>query len=343
MSINTQRMLTTWMTIMALLIVSTTVTAQESGDDVIRDQGRELTRALFSGETDIVADAMTPATLEAIGGPQALQSLADRLAQLGAETPPVEEAVYRERQHNHYYRVAGYENGGSTRLTTHFAWNANNRIVGVSVRPVPAGIAPTDSSDWPDQPLRLPLEGDWYVQWGGDLPHENYHVGAPDQRFANDFLVVKDNRSHEGEGTRNGDYHCFGRPILAPADGRVVRAVDGVADNTPGEMNREEIFGNHVVIEHGDEVYSVLAHLQHNSVSVEAGQTVSAGDSLGECGNSGHSSEPHLHYHLQDSPEPGNGQGLPAPFSDYRANGESVERGRPVRGEFIHPAEPEDS
>lgn len=340
MSIRMKKKPVMWMAVVPALILSANVTAQQAGEDTIRDQGRELARALFAGETETVADAMESSALEEIGGPQALQSLSDRLAQLGAETQPVEEAVYRERQHNHYYRVAGYENAGATRLTTHFAWNTDNRIVGVSIRPVPASLGPADPSRWPDQKLRLPFEGEWYVQWGGDLPHENYHVSAPDQQFANDFLVVKDNRSHEGEGTRNSDYHCFGRTILAPAGGKVVRAADGVADNTPGEMNRDRIFGNHVVIEHGDELYSVLTHLRHDSVSVETGEAVSAGDPLGECGNSGHSSEPHLHYHLQDNPEPGSGQGLPAPFSNYRVNGEPVERERPVRGKFIHPTEP---
>jgi hypothetical protein len=332
-------MATRWTAALTALLLATSASAQTDQGDPVRERGRTMTRALFAGEVQTIVNAMAPSALEAIGGSQDLQNLSQRLAPLGAESGSPEEAVYRERRIDHYYRIAAYEGAGDTRLTTHFAWNTNGRIVGLSVRPVPAELTTADSSQWPERELRLPFEGEWYVQWGGDLPHENYHVQAADQRFANDFLIVEDGRSHTGDGSRNGQYRCFGQPILAPADGRIERAVDGVADNAPGEMNREALFGNHVVIDHGDSVYSVLAHLRYNSLQVEEGQTVTAGERLGECGNSGHSSEAHLHYHLQDSPVPGEGQGIPAPFSDYRAHGDPVERDRPVRGDFIRPAQ----
>lgn len=326
-------------TAIAALLLANNVAAQPSGEETIRERGRELTRSLFAGEVDAVVELMDASYLQQLGGTQAVRAFAGRLSQFGPESRVLEEAVYRERQTNHYYRVARYENTGDTRFTTQWAWNENNQVVAVGVKPVPAGLSSTDRDQWPEQRLRLPFEGEWYTQWGGDLPHENYHVSATDQRFANDFLIVKNNRSHEGDGTRNSDYHCFGRPVLAPADGEVVRAMDGVADNTPGEMNREQIFGNHVVIAHGDSLYSILAHLRHGSVAVETGQSVSTGETLGECGNSGHSSEPHLHYHLQDSPEPGQGEGVPAPFSDYCRGDSRVERDRPRRGDFTRPHE----
>ncbi|MCE7033233.1 M23 family metallopeptidase, partial [Lysobacter sp. GX 14042] len=76
-------------------------------------------------------------------------------------------------------------------------------------------------------------------------------------------------------------------------------------------------------------------HLRQDSVAVEAGQQVAAGDELGRCGNSGNTSEPHLHFHLQDSPVFGEGLGLPAFFNDYTADGEAVERGEPVQGQVV--------
>ncbi|HKK28651.1 MAG TPA: M23 family metallopeptidase [Gemmatimonadota bacterium] len=175
------------------------------------------------------------------------------------------------------------------------------------------------------------------MAWGGRRPEQNYHVRARGQRFAYDFIVLKDGRSHEGDGTSNGDYYCFGEPVLAPAAGRVTEAVDSVHENTPGEMNREAIFGNHVVIAHGGGEYSVLAHLRHGSVAVEAGDSVERGRRIGECGNTGHSSEPHVHYQLQDGPELGRAAGLPAPFTDYRADGEHVGLVEPTRGQFVRP------
>ena len=65
------------------------------------------------------------------------------------------------------------------------------------------------------------------------------------------------------------------------------------------------------------------------------GLTCLAGDVIGECGNSGRSSEPHLHYHMQNTPDIMNGEGLPAQFQNYYANDEVVRRGEPVRGERV--------
>jgi murein DD-endopeptidase MepM/ murein hydrolase activator NlpD len=105
-------------------------------------------------------------------------------------------------------------------------------------------------------------------------------------------------------------------------------------------MDERAVFGNHVVLEHGDGEFSVLAHLRHGSVAVEAGDRVRRGQRLGACGNSGRSSEPHLHYHLQDGPVPGRAAGLPAIFRGYLADGEPVGRGEPIRGQTVRPASP---
>jgi murein DD-endopeptidase MepM/ murein hydrolase activator NlpD len=92
-----------------------------------------------------------------------------------------------------------------------------------------------------------------------------------------------------------------------------------------------------VILDHGNGEYSLLAHLRHGSVAVAAGARISAGDKVGECGNSGNTTEPHLHYHLQDTPVFGRAEGLPAQFTGYVADGRPVARGEPVRGQTIHP------
>jgi murein DD-endopeptidase MepM/ murein hydrolase activator NlpD len=164
---------------------------------------------------------------------------------------------------------------------------------------------------------------------------ENYHAEAADQRFAYDFLVVRDGRTHSGDPLRNDSYFCFGQPVLAPGSGTVVRAANRVADNVPGEMNAEQPLGNHVIIDHGPGEFSFLVHLQRGSVAVQPGQRVQSGEVVGRCGNSGHSSEPHLHYHLQNTAEFQRGEGLPAQFLDYQANGALVTRGEPTRGQVV--------
>ena len=150
--------------------------------------------------------------------------------------------------------------------------------------------------------LALPFKGRWLVFWGGDTRELNQHHDAPAQRGAFDLVSVDDSgRRHRGDGTKNEDYFCFGREIYAPAEGVVVEAIDGVRDNTPGSMNPYSLVGNCVVIQHRTNEFSVLAHFQRGSVAVKAGDRVQRGQLVGKCGNSGNSSEPHLHYHLQNS------------------------------------------
>lgn len=176
-----------------------------------------------------------------------------------------------------------------------------SKIAGVTFKP---RALPSEAEPKKQQTeLSLPFKGKWLVYWGGDSKDLNQHHDVPAQKFALDLLGVDENgKSHRGEGARNEDYFCFGREILAPADGVVVEAIDGVRDNTPGSMNPYCLVGNCVVIQHRDNEFSVLAHFQRGSVAVRAGQRVKRGELVGKCGNSGNSSEPHLHYHLQNSP-----------------------------------------
>lgn len=302
------------------------------------ERGRLLTRWLQQGTTDSIVTVTDSAYLARIGGARGVRGLAEKLdRQLGSEQQVVAEEAFTDRRANHYYRVSRFSGLPGRTVTTRWAWRDDGTVtlLGVSPTPRPAETGNEDYTTTSD--LRLPFDGSWYVAWGGRPPRRNYHAPAPDQRFAYDFLQLRDGSSHTGDGSENADHHCFGAPVLAPAAGRVARAADSVPDNTPGEMNREAIFGNHVVLDHGNGEYSVLAHLRHGAVAVDAGDRVQRGEVLGECGNSGRSSEPHLHYHLQDRPVPGEGTGLPAFFRDYRADGQEVDRGEPTRGQVVRP------
>ena len=150
--------------------------------------------------------------------------------------------------------------------------------------------------------LTLPVKGEWLVFWGGDAEEQNYHHNAPNQRFAVDILKVDESgKTHKGDGTKNEDYYAFGQEIVAPADGVVAYVVDGIHDNKPGEMNRMFIPGNLVVIRHADNEYSLVAHFKQNSIRVKVGDKVARGQVIGLCGNSGNSSEAHLHFQVQNA------------------------------------------
>src|SRR5690349_814622 len=193
----------------------------------------------------------------------------------------------------------------------------------------------THENDSTKTALRLPFHGAWTVFWGGTTLDQNYHVVARDQRFAYDIVKTKQGSTHDGDGKRNEQYYCWGAPVVAPAAGVVTEAVDGIPDNAPGEMNALKAAGNHVILDHGDGEWSLFAHFQRGSIRVKPGQRVAEGDTLGLCGNSGNSSEPHLHYHLQNGPAFGDADGLPARFVDYVADDKPVALGIPVRGQVI--------
>lgn len=324
----------------ALLLVITAVAGAAELPPDARELGREMTDRFRAGEITFVWQRMTPTMKEALGSEAALGQFRQEVAeQLGSPTALVEETVKRENGSQVYLRVERFDKAAGE-VATLWAFDSDGRIAGFLIRPkeLPSETAESPHLDYRTKNrLRLPFDGEWYVFWGGREPEQNYHVAAADQRFAYDFLVRVDGASHSGAGKELTDYHCWDRPILAPAAGEVVAAIDGLPDQPPGVMDPSNPPGNHVVLDLGDGEYALLGHLRRGSVSVAPGEKVAAGQPLGRCGNSGNTSEPHLHFHLQDGPAFGRGHGLPAFFTDYLADGEPVERGEPVRGQTVAP------
>ncbi|HUQ05608.1 MAG TPA: M23 family metallopeptidase [Kofleriaceae bacterium] len=187
--------------------------------------------------------------------------------------------------------------------------------------------------------LRLPFDGQWWVFWGGDTATRNYHVVAPDQRHAYDLVMWKDGGTHRGDGKKNEDYHCWGQPILAPADATVVAVASDKPDHPPGTMDPSAPAGNHVVLDFGNGEFALLAHLQAGSVTVKVGAKVTRGQTLGLTGNSGNTSEPHLHFHVQDGPKLFGAAGVPVVFHGVCTDGKPAAPASPVHGQFIEDCE----
>jgi hypothetical protein len=188
--------------------------------------------------------------------------------------------------------------------------------------------------------LNLPFKGRWYVLWGGDTEDKNAHHSVTNQRYAFDFVVVDEKgSSFKGLGSSNEDYYAFGKEILAPADGVVTEVIEGVNDNTPGSMNPYSALGNAVIIRHADYEVSVMAHFKQGSIKVKAGDNVKAGQVIGLCGNSGNSSEPHLHYHLQNATVIQDGVGIKCFFKNvifYKDGGkEKKDAYSPEKGDVV--------
>ncbi len=169
--------------------------------------------------------------------------------------------------------------------------------------------------------LAFPLRSGCYtIGHGGGTTAINYHANNMAQHYAND--IMKLNRwgtRARGIYPRQLDAYCiFGDIVYSPCDGQIVNALDGLPDLAPSEMDRTHIAGNHVIIRYQDRKI-LLAHLQQGSVLVHTGELVQQGQPIGNVGNSGNTSEPHLHIHAEHGGSPdrfGDGVGMPMIFKE---------------------------
>ncbi len=147
--------------------------------------------------------------------------------------------------------------------------------------------------------VKLPFWGNWHVAQG----HNGQYTHQGEWQHAWDFVILNSRgKQFKNKGLVRDDYYCYGKSVVAPADGIVVQVVNHVEDNTIGDVNTLENWGNTVVIKHAEYLYSKVSHLQKGSVQVSEGQAVKFGTPLGKCGNSGRSAYPHLHFQLQATP-----------------------------------------
>ena len=266
-------------------------------------------------------------------------SFAARMAGIHGATGAIDsvltEEMVRDRGRLVYRALCRFERlPGTARLTISFA--PDGRIAGLGVRPEELKAHESAFLEYQTKAaLRLPFEGEWLVFWGGRTLEQNYHAPSRSQRFAHDLVIVKDGRTHSGDGKRLEDYYSYGQPVLAPAGGTVVWLEDGHPDQAIGSRDPAHPTGNSVIIDHGGGEYSLLAHFQPGSLKVKKGDPVRAGQVIARCGNSGNTSEPHIHYHLQNGPAPGDADGLPAQFVDLVVDGRDTTRAELVRGQQV--------
>jgi hypothetical protein len=152
--------------------------------------------------------------------------------------------------------------------------------------------------------------GAYLVLQGGSHPAANYHVHDAKQRYALD-LAKLNGAGMRARGLYPDDakaYAIFGDTVVSPCEGTVMTAVDAFPDASRISLDTKNPAGNHVVIRCGDADLT-LAHLRRGSVAVRVGTMVKRGTPIGHAGNSGNSTEPHLHIHAER-----NGAGVPLRF-----------------------------
>ena len=210
--------------------------------------------------------------------------------------------------------------------------NPKNEIVGLLFKPYSEAKEIIRNAT----KMKLPFKGEWSVTWGGDTKEQNYHVESVAQKNAFDILI-KDEQgaTYKGTGESNEDYYAFGKELYAPCDGEIVLVVDGVKDNIPGVLNPIYIPGNTVIIKTDNSEFAFFAHFKQHSIAVKQGQKIKTGELLGLCGNSGNSSEPHLHFHLQNVEDMTKATGAKCFFDQLKVNGVLKSDYSPVKGDKI--------
>ncbi len=187
--------------------------------------------------------------------------------------------------------------------------------------------------------ITSPLEGNhWFAANGPSNTSGHRRALIPvdaeariAQRFAIDWVKVGDDgETYHGDKLDNKNYYAYGVNAYAVADGVVTEVKDGIPENVPGEKSRaipitlETVGGNHVIIDIGNGCFAFYAHLQPGSLRVKLGDRVRRGQVVGLVGNSGNSTEPHLHFHVSNASSPLGSEGLPyqLPSFDLVGHGE---------------------
>ncbi|MEV5803695.1 M23 family metallopeptidase [Streptomyces parvulus] len=180
-----------------------------------------------------------------------------------------------------------------------------------------------------------PVSGRWSALNSPADRTPSHGVHAYGQTFAIDLVAEPGPGARPGFRVlwpltrRNRDFPAFGAPLLAVADATVVRARDTQRDHLSrtslpallylmvleGSVRElagvRRVIGNHVVLDLGDGTHALYAHVRRGSLAVREGDRVAAGQVLAHCGNSGNSTEPHVHFQLMDGPDPDTARGVP--------------------------------
>jgi len=175
----------------------------------------------------------------------------------------------------------------------------------------------------------FPLNGVW--QAVNNFDYTLGHRAYAGQEFAEDFVQVGPNGLiRRGETDKPDDYFCFGAEVEAIADGEVLQSESNIPDN-PAEydktvsdarirIEKHGYFtgraGNHIIIKHAEDRYSCYSHLQEKSVLLKPGDSIKKGQVIGRIGNSGHCSNAHLHFQMNEGPNPLGNRGLPMTFEN---------------------------
>ena len=177
---------------------------------------------------------------------------------------------------------------------------------------------------------RLPFNNLWFVEYGGIKKKDSHSWNIISQRYAYDLEIRKDNLPYHDDYKKIDNYYSYLEDVICPYDGWVI-SVENKYKNTRIIENRPVIndindpCGNHIIIKHPHNEYSFLCHLEKDTITVKEGDLVKEGDILGKVGNSGNTQGPHIHFHIQNSPDIVSGKGIKITFKNaYDENNKKI-------------------
>ena len=160
--------------------------------------------------------------------------------------------------------------------------------------------------------LELPFNGVWMAGHAGASSETNSHLK---NRYAIDFLKLgSDNRFYTENEESVKDFYSYNEPVFSPVDAIVTQVVDSLESDLMFQPDTVNIGGNYVILDIGDEKYVYFGHLKKASIAVKTGDSIAAGTYIGSVGNSGNSSLPHLHMHVQNKPTSDSNNRITYPF-----------------------------
>jgi len=161
--------------------------------------------------------------------------------------------------------------------------------------------------------LQLPFWGEWQVSQGykGMITHLGNWSDALD------FVITgEESKTYKESGVKCTDFYCYNKPVVAPLDGYVHEVINNVDENEIGKVNIADNWGNTIILNHNNGLFTQISHIKKDSFKVKAGDYVEKGALLATCGNSGRSPEPHIHFQLQLSPKKGS-KTIPYPIAYF--------------------------
>jgi len=309
-------------------------------EDPVLGFGRRMSAEFWAGRVDRLWATMGPEMRAALKSPEALVTAREQILAMtggGSGETQDEQLVYAKGQ-RFYVRTFTIQ-GDSRRWLEQWGSSDGHTVTAFLIRPAKLEAAPTRFDGYQAKnTYRLPVLGAWWVGWGGHTLEQNQHALISNQRFAYDLLIRKDGKTWRADPREPSDFLAWDQPILAPADGRVVSATDGLPDSAPGARDPVHKEGNVIIIDHGQGEWSMLAHLKQGSVRVKPGQSVKAGEEIARCGSSGNATEPHLHVQLMNAPDFWKAEGLPMAFTKLVVDDRRVEKAELIRGQTVSSA-----